>query len=302
MNEAEGDVSQLFRRHDFLLFATKSIHSNGNQRLFQRLKNAELRGQDTAAVEDEVEEWEKWMTFPNFEQIDSVSEGHGLKMVAWLIHTFGPAVTYQQGSATGESFPASIRRHGTNFLGEFLGLDDLVFIFMQVQHNIDKWIFLHRLLVKKQNNGTNVVAFGKRTEDVENLLTPEERKPIETKGYEFPHGAGISGKEAQKRYVEMTKFFHQHYFDLQGQDNKEFVEANRQALVDAITKQIEADEAKEQQKRSRSDATDSSSSKKRKLREQSSDPHYEQIVMSQFSFGAFNMNTDDVECDNIIKI
>lgn len=307
MNQVGGDHKKLYCRWDFLQFEPHSIHSEGNKNLFNRLRGASLNRSNHEQTNEEpveVEEWEKWKNYPNFTPIDktALTNGKPLKMMAWLIHTFAPNVSYQQGP-TNENYTTSVVKHGVDFLGKCLGLDDLVFIFVQVQHNIDKWILLHQLLAKKLD--ATAIPLGKKNEDDESSLSAHEKKDIATRGYEYPHGAGISGKEAQKRYVSLTKFFHHSYFNTKGDPEAvKAVNANRQALVDELIKMIDEDESKLQEENGGENPKDSSShsKKKRKTRELSTDPEFSEIMMSHFDLGGFGGGLMMEDCDNIVQM
>jgi hypothetical protein len=125
----------------------------------------------------------------------------------------------------------------------WLGIDDMVFIFLTLQHNINKWIRVYRILKDSVNvDGDSV--------DWKALLTNKEMKKTLEKvpGTEFQHGAGISGKDAQKRYLAAAKYFNKLYFEMKrdkhNQLTREYADQvgkNRKALVLLIKELVEQD-------------------------------------------------------------
>lgn len=253
--------------YDFLLFDEESILSRGNRALFKRLKekNAGAQGihpadqyngsakhqrqnviQNTEAgaqaevvtFQEECELWEDWKTFPNFPSFTGtiVSEGPGLvypeynltsgdcfNFMVWLVHTFARSVCCS--GSTDQRYHKRLEDEGL----DFITVDDLAFLFTQVQHNIGKWNLLHKAFTR-----------GVIRESVEEKEYTEQEKKlvkiIEAKGYEYPNGSGVSGTDGRARYQGMTKLFYYTYFNKVRATGKytDQVNNNRKALLDAL--------------------------------------------------------------------
>lgn len=218
-----------YTRTDFLQFHVSSIQSKGNTDTYLRLREAEQKrvslGDDEGVSEPlEAETWSQWKDYPMFEEVGVTSE-KGCALLAWLIKTFGVAVCYtkykQAGDETGDLF-------------QQMTLDDLVFLFIMLQNNINKWALVrkaHQLgLVPEWNNKTieeiDVSFKGNKLSDSSKVLV----KSCDTKGYEYPNGAGIKSRDAKARYSEITKLFNEAFYNARSQNR----EQNRAALLKAL--------------------------------------------------------------------
>lgn len=185
-----------------------------------------------------VESWDDWQSYPNFQEVTSFTEGHGLELIGYLVHNFAPTVC--RANFINGRYEADLMESGIDC---WLGIDDMVFIFLTLQHNINKWIRVYRILKDSVNvDGDSV--------DWKSILKNKEMKKTLEKvpGTEFQHGAGISGKDAQKRYLALTKYFNKLYFEMKRDENNQptrvytdQVEKNRDALVLLLKELVEKD-------------------------------------------------------------
>ena len=236
-SENERDYS----RYDFLLHDygyDNSILTRGNDKQHKRLKLISERADDADQEEggfaDETALWDQWKHYPNFPArwhgLDLATGGEGdavLDFFAWLVHTFHRSIL--EGC-----YHASLRAKGFNCIT----LDEFVFVFLQAQHNIDKW----NLLELAYQRG----KIRRGVDDKE--LTTEERqhmKLIDSKGYEFPNGAGVSGIEGETRRRSIVKRLHDIFYDYDA-SAMERTKANREALLTALMALME-----DEQKRAR---------------------------------------------------
>ena len=84
-----------FTRHDFLRVDTYSIKSENNNLIYAILK-AKDAGRDTPRtktnkkpMDEDVESWEDWRTYPSFDNLDCFTKGDGLELMGFLVHNFG---------------------------------------------------------------------------------------------------------------------------------------------------------------------------------------------------------------------
>lgn len=222
-NDSE-DKAKDYCRYNFLLYHNQSVQTEGNDKLFIRLKdNHTSTGQDSRDDDDleEVERWDHWKSYPNFEDMsledDLAEQGQAMEFLSWLIGTFGPCVCFWR-EEKADSLPAK------SFGLDDLTVDDIAFIFLQVQHNIDKWKLLHHAIQNKTVSA----------DSEEKSMTGHEKKVLQKMnemGYEYKNGSGVSGTEGKKRYSGITKFIHKAFYSNLSNDK---VKKNREALKEAV--------------------------------------------------------------------
>lgn len=291
-----------YTRYDFLRFDVSSIQSAGNRKTFKLLREKEKTSSsqerssteqenqedntedddssskqseeeensrdDETFLEEESEDWEgSWSQYPDIPPLapdhDLSKDGPALKFIAWMVHTFAPDVCFNKTSLT--TYRESVLGAGMRFLG----LDDIVFLFVQVQHNIYRWnLVFGGTREDKDGNGSSILTHDNREEKTENMTAKQKQliKKINGLGYEYPHGSGVSGKDGRYRYGGMTKYFYRAYYSNQACP---VVRANREALSSALKAMVTADmesekeaedegettgvEQQQQQKRTRED-------------------------------------------------
>lgn len=249
--------AKLYRRYHFLLFDQDTISSPGNLAVYQR-----LQGKQNLPAADPLENelWQQWKNFPQFPFLDPAkdfTDGSGLEFMTWLVHTFARSVCCS--GSKDDRYHKKLVEKGL----DFMTVDDLVFIFMQVQHNIGKWTLFH-----------GAIRRGELRENViEKNYTKEETtlmKQIEENNLEYKNGEGVSGEDGQIRYVGMIKFFHLVYWHRHEQTNEylDYVKANRSALLDALKDMIEKERGDEEEAPAPSSKK---KSKKSKVKELSND-------------------------------
>ena len=228
-----------FSRMDFLVFDPPSVLSEGNKERFRQLQKLSQNDEDQKRKWEGVpvvaDWWKIWKDFPNFDNTEVAisslkdQEGSGVRLLAWLVGTFSDVVTHCKLKEGGE------RKHDPNDRFSSMTLDDFVFLFVQVQHNIDYWTLCYRAHKEK-----TYIDEWKLKDSVEECpsdkksLTPEDYSKIlllRKIGFEYPTGSGVAGTDGKKRYVEMTKFLYRAYYT---KDNPTVVSENRQALKQAL--------------------------------------------------------------------
>lgn len=194
-------------------------------------------------AELELEFWDQWTLYPRFPEIQNLTEGDGLALLAWLCHTFGLRIYYSRLSESDKKMV--LKKDKEDNILDHLTLDDFVFLFVQVENNINKWNLMYSAWKRK-----HIVSW----EDNESLqacecdkrLPKEDRekiKVINKCGYEFPNGAGVAGKDGTNRYNAMTKYLYNAYFKKNDNDYSDSVRRNRTSLDQAIKHLVEKSRA-----------------------------------------------------------
>ena len=270
----------MYTRYHFLQFDVPSIQCKGNEALYQRLR---MNSQNQEALDAEVEEWTgAWSEYPHFPEIGKDTfhdeNGHTLSFIAWLIHTFSGPVCMATFKRRRMSYPDMVESTGI----EFLSLDDLVFIFVQVEHNINMWILLFDELKKRvPSTGTHLTVFELAKQKQKDVIGGDTDKSIKELGYEFTKGSMVSGVEGQKRYRAMTKYFYEIYYNF----TDDRVNANRNALANKLKELIKAEMEMEEKNSSDGRAAPNNESDhngKQARSFVSPDPHLDAILHSQF--------------------
>jgi len=250
---------KLFTRFHFLHFDVQSIQTTGNKELFAKL-NPDFHAPDESENMESIEseKWSDWKNFPKLEEYreyESLTEGPGLDLIAWLVHTFSTRVYFcrLRGKRNKERRKEEQAKAGDCSL-DTLTLDDLTFIFCQVEHNINKWNLFFRAFK------TQYIDFWKGADDIEYCEIPAKKKKkkqskaatligddgdqmskkdrkkiddMDKRGYEFRSGSGFDKGEGQTRYRQIKKYLYRAYYK-RDPEVIEKVRANRKALDDAV--------------------------------------------------------------------
>lgn len=212
--------------------------------MFERVKHLHSKkaGGETLKGKElfEIESWEKMREYPDLKEADLTDESD-LMLLAWVIETFMAFVCRRKTGAEGKRESSRTRTlEFYNKLFEHVTLDDLVFMFVQVQNNINKWRLVWHAFEEKlvpawehhkdpEDCECNKKSLAGKDNEAANL---ELVNLINDRGYEFPKGAGVAGTDGRRRYNHLTEYFFDHYFNTR--DNPNAVEANRRALIKAI--------------------------------------------------------------------
>lgn len=183
-------------------------------------------------LELEVERWEDWKNYPkNLEEWNlHEATSKGTTLLAWLVVTFGDSVASQSNARERSSCCSNIF--------ETMTLDDLVFLFLQLQHNISKWNLVWKAYKERHIKAWEEVddVLGLET-DPKKMKGDDESKRrvalINSRGYEFPYGSGVGGRDGRRRYNAIKKFFDDAYYGNDPKSSPEVVQ-NREALIAAI--------------------------------------------------------------------
>ena len=117
---------RLYSRADFLRINTVSVQSDGNNKLFERLK----------LLQDANKSDEKMKDYPHFQEVD-LTKKEDLNLLAWVVETFMAFVCKKPINKEERGRSRTLEFYDALF--EHMTLDDLVFMFVQVQNNINKW-------------------------------------------------------------------------------------------------------------------------------------------------------------------
>ena len=232
---------------DFLRFDTSSaIDSAGNKKVARAICRGIPTSDETAddglpskliaELLKKTEPESEWRMFPNLlDEYDSPVQGEALDVLAWLLHTFAGKVTSSNKSNNSKS--------GDIF--ETMTVDDMVFMFVQVQHNIGKWNLMYQAF---QNCEIDAWVDKKSIEecDCDKKMSPEDTqriKDINEYGYEYPTGSGVAGRDGQRRYEDLTIYFHEHFY----KHDDPNVQRNRKILTDAHNKLVQESRERERQ-------------------------------------------------------
>lgn len=98
---------------------------------------------------DSVEKsWEHWKQFSNFTEHKDFTEGEGLQIIAWILHSFSFIFL---GNETQEAYWNLV--DGTPNGGEkidWICPDLFAFIFITVQHSINRWHNIYKKIVAER--------------------------------------------------------------------------------------------------------------------------------------------------------
>lgn len=196
-----------------------------------RLKDAMTSTDGNAAVEDwmRVETREEWRDFPEivepavapeqlFQDESSITNADGpLALMAWILDLFGPDILSSKWDRHCNSCRDKKELIDPGSMVDLVTRDDLVYIFVQLQNNINRWILHYRAWRLKKGpscwEGTPNFASAQFTK--KGLLEDDKTRLdfFDELGTEYPGGSGVSGKAGKLRYAAMTIFFHKAYFE-----------------------------------------------------------------------------------------
>jgi hypothetical protein len=235
-NEGDNDERDTFSRIDFVHFVPSSAWSKGNKLLQERLKNEEEADSDQIPNIDEVQKLEDWEGFPQRlphaeVTLDSLTDprSKGLRLLAWLVGWFGDIVTHFK-------LKEEVQKFNPENVFANLTLDDFVFLFVQLQHNIDYWNLAY--LAWKKKNYIDCWKGKSRPEECESekktMGKADHAKLVLLRkmGYEYPSGAGVSGRDGMARHRSMTLFLYKAYFSQKVP--QDVVQRNKDALGEAV--------------------------------------------------------------------
>jgi hypothetical protein len=219
----------VFKRSDFLCFDVASIQSEGNLQLYQYLDPNS--GEPHPFSHLELEVWESWREYPKIPEIKDLTKRKGLELLAWLVHTFGQRLYLSRLTERERKVFWNNPNDNLNNILDLLTLDDLIFIFVQVENNINKWNLMYSAWKAEYIEGW------KANELILDCECMNKIKEINKCGYEFPPGHSVA-KECKHWYNEITKYFYDAYF---AEDEASF--CNKEALETAINKLVEKSQA-----------------------------------------------------------
>lgn len=239
---AEDHAAKSYQRSDFLHIHTSSIMSDGNNGLYKRLKK---RQEATDGTDDptndtlEDEDWDDWTSYPKEVEEWSLLGKEGSSLIAWVIYTFVCAVTLSKTKCT------KLRTGDIADVFNTMGLDDLVFMFVQAQHNIGRWNLAWKAykqgMVPLWKNKASIMDCECDLRKMKKMKPPCDEKSLElvaiinARGYEYPSGSGVGGKDGRNRYNALTKYFDDAYYGIDP-DHNASVQENRRVLLEALEK------------------------------------------------------------------
>ena len=228
---------KLFKRLDFLCFNVASIESAGNLQLYQYLDSQSSKTHPLSNLEIEV--WDSWKHYPKIPEIKDLTKGKGLELLAWLVHTFGLRLYFSRLKESNKKMV--LKKDKEDNILDHLTLDDFVFLFVQVENNINKWNLMYSAFKNKYIDGWKGNESIQECECDRNSLGDDDMKKIKAInkcGYEFPTGSGVAGKDGKRRYNEMTKYLYNAYFSETDASHQ-----NKEALDSAIKEMVEKERA-----------------------------------------------------------
>lgn len=171
-----------------------------------------------------IEKKEDWAKFPhNLYDVPSITEGPGLELMGWLVFLFGPSIL-----SVGKVWKAVLSEASAQdclpdfgMLVDKLTADDMAFIFLQIETNINKWLLQYKAW--KTNKGLQswktVKKWKKLDVNMKRLKKEEDRtdanmaEAMEYFGCEFFSGAGFSKTDAgQQRYYAVKKLIKNSFY------------------------------------------------------------------------------------------
>ena len=238
----------------------ESIETEGNKKLQNKMTgtNGETPLDDWMIIDDP----EEWRQFPENLQSQAqdrddldLTKGLGLELMGWLVDMFGKTVLSDRRTYETYALECDKARKDRDWgtLVDLLTLDNLAFIFLQVQNCINKWLWFHKAWKLKKGPPAWREKPFKDIQKCETTkeLNKEEKKEvqkIEELGYEYKSGSGVSGEEGKQRMGAVIKFLHRAYYD----PNNGKMEENKKALKREVQKLFHVHDraAKEQPKSS----------------------------------------------------
>lgn len=293
----------MFTRFDFLRIDVPSIGTDGNKQLKKLLDPHAKHTPEDQSKHLEIEQWDNWKNFPNFEEYPTLTEGRGLDLMAWLVHTFSSRVIFARlrGKRNRDRRMEEQARAETSSL-DSLTLDDFTFIFCQVQHNINKWNLFYKAWktdyikfwegaesiedcevgsLKKKKKGGHL----NDNEDDKDEISPEDLKKINdmnARGYEYKDGSGFNKGQGKIRYNSIKKYLYHAYYNPKLQF-RETVRANRKALDNAIKALADRKREIEQAASPNTDNNDEQSQQSSTMPDLGTDPELDEIHAFSFN-------------------
>ena len=231
-----GLKSKIPTRMDFLhISVDDSIITPGNLALKKHLMVAE-----GGVIEDwmRIENKEEWSRFPELEAVKDFTQGRGVRLLACLVYLFAPTLlnyNRKKWSSYTSECETKDKNADVGLMLDMLTLNDLVFIFMQLQNNSNRWLLLHKAWKMKKGPEAwkDKTKYNHcKTMKGLTLKTDKERLSlIEKLGTEFPKGSSVlSGKEGKHRHEAVERCLYLNYY----KRGDEACLKNREALKQAI--------------------------------------------------------------------
>jgi len=211
-----------FTRMDFLQFHTEAVNSVGNRAMKDTISRcaANETNESLAFIVPLIRRAEKpasWVHFPPLSEHDDDSSpiGHTRKtLLVWLFHQFAlPVCTTKNKKADSVKYESDgIQKVDVRSVLEDMTIDDMTFIFVQVQHNIAKWNLMYCAYKQKSIDAwKNKESIQECEFDKKMTATDVQRiGDINKYGYEYPTGSGVAGNDGKRRYQAMFKYFYRH--------------------------------------------------------------------------------------------
>jgi hypothetical protein len=214
------------------LWAVDSIRNKDNDEIYEHLR---ISKSDAG-----INKWCDWQYYPvGMAAHPTLTGGKSVDFLAWVVYFFMPDVSKRVMELDNR------RLYKKGILFAKMTADDLAYLFLLLENNINHWILVSQKLDAMKEDGE---------ERGDKRQWRQTKKEIG--GYEFSLGSGISGKEGTARFYSLRKFFWQHYYR-NDEESAAVSAANRSALIKAILEVMKSD------KRNKT-TTESSSARKRK--------------------------------------
>ena len=234
---------------------TICIIDNPSNRMLKSLMTSEDKPPTHTSsknIQHTFEDWmklgdrEQWQKFPKLDPVTDFTdpEGPGLKLMTWLLYFFAPellSLGHKWDNYLDKCSSRNILADYGNLL-ELLTLDDMTYIFIQLQNNINKWQLIHRAW--KKGLGPQAWENKKQFKQLDvgkKHLSDEDAKFMDTLdlfGAEYPGGSGVSGSAGMPRYAVMKRFFWMNYY--KREDGGGGFAAQTMKNRDALKKQLVA--------------------------------------------------------------
>ena len=231
---------------DFLQFHTEAVNSVGNRTMKETISRcaANETNESLAFIVPLIRRAEKpasWVHFPPLSEHDDDSSpiSHTRKpLLVWLFHQFAlPVCTTKNKKADSAKYESDgIQKVDVRSVLEDMSIDDMTFIFVQVQHNIAKWNLMYCAYKQKSIHAWKDKESIEECEFDRKMTATDQQRigAINKYGYEYPTGSGVAGNDGKRRYNAMFKYFYRHFFD---KDNPARSE-NRMVIFDAVAELV----------------------------------------------------------------
>ena len=181
-----------------------------------RGSNSDIRDclkQENASGWDPLENMDHWKNYKGWKDHDlSKDDDDGLKLLAWtLFHFSACLVPKERMPGTDHWAMTLIHKH--------LTCDDIAFLLLTFENNINRWTHLHQKLQEKRKTA---IERGEDPAKVR-LVNPQDYKGVPAT--QFPVGSGISGREGQERFNHLKVYINKKLFAHKEEDCQRIWEA-----------------------------------------------------------------------------